>query len=108
VISPQVTGWISLPAVGYGTAPTLDGKWLLVTTQTANQVAVVDLAKMTVDRTIPVGKDPVQILLRPDGQVAYVSCSGDGKVAAINLASWKVEKQIETGPTDALAWGARQ
>ena len=97
-----------MPAVGYGTAPTLDGKWLLVTMQTANQVAVVDLAQMKVDRTIPVGADPVQILVRPDRPIAYVSCSGDGKVAAINLQTWKVEKQIETGPgADGLAWVAR-
>ena len=81
----EVSRWISLPAVGYGTAPTLDGKWLLVTMQTANQVAVVDLAQMKVDRTIPVGADPVQILVRPDRPIAYVSCSGDGKVAALNL-----------------------
>ena len=46
-------------------APTLDGKWLLVTMQTANQVAVVDLAQMKVARTIPVAADPVQILARP-------------------------------------------
>jgi hypothetical protein len=31
----EVSIWIDLPAVGYGTAPTLDGKWLLVTMKTA-------------------------------------------------------------------------
>ncbi len=47
--------------------------------------------------------DPVQILVRPG--VAYVSCTGDGKVAVLNLESWKVEKLIETGPgADGLAW----
>jgi DNA-binding beta-propeller fold protein YncE len=70
-----------------------------------SQVAVVDLALMKVDRTIPVGKTPVQILVRPDRPVAYVSCSGDGKVAVLNLESWKAEKMIETGPgADGLAW----
>jgi DNA-binding beta-propeller fold protein YncE len=58
-----------------------------------------------VDRTIPVGADPVQILVRPDGRVAYVSCSGEGKVAVLNLETWKVEKMIQTGPgADGLAW----
>lgn len=103
----EVSNWIDLPAVGYGTAATLDGKWLLVTMQTANQVGVVDLSQMKMAPTIPVAADPVQILARPD--VAYVSCTGDGKVAVLNLENWKVEKLIETGPgADGLAWVERQ
>ena len=66
--SNEISSWIDLPAVGYGTASTLDGKWLLVTMQTANQVAVVDLSQMKVVRTVPVGADPVQILARPIGR----------------------------------------
>ena len=105
----EVSNWITLPAVGYGTTPTPDGKWLLVSMQSANAVAVVDLAQMKVVRTVPVGADPVQILVRHDRPVAYVSCSGDGKVAVLNLADWKVEKQIETGPgADGLAWVERK
>ena len=103
----EVSNWIDLPAVGYGTAATLEGKWLLVTMQTANQVGVVDLSQMKMAPTIPVAADPVQILARPD--VAYVSCTGDGKVAVLNLENWKVEKLIETGPgADGLAWVERQ
>jgi YVTN family beta-propeller protein len=101
----EISGWIKLPVVGYGTAPTQDGKWLLATMQTTNQVAVVDLAQMQVSRTIPVAADPVQILVCPDRPAAYVSCTGDGRVAAINLETWRVEKLIETGPgADGLAW----
>ena len=69
----KVSSWIDLPAVGYGTASTLDGKWLLVTMQTANQVTVVDLSQMKVVRAVQVGADPVQILVRP--VLAYVSCT---------------------------------
>ena len=102
----EVSNWIALPAVAYGTAPTLDGKWLLVTMQSANQVAVVDLSQMKVVRTVPVAADPVQILVRPG--VAYVSCMADGKVAVLNLESWKVDKLIATGPgADGLAWVER-
>lgn len=103
----EVANWIALPAMGYGTALTLDGKWLLVTMQSVNQVAVVDLSQMKVARTISVATSPVQILVRP--AVAYVSCTGDGKVAVINLESWKVEKLIATGPgADGLAWAERK
>ena len=105
--SNEVTNWITLPAIGYGTTPTPDGRWLLVSMQSANAVAVVDLAQMKVVRTVPVGADPVQILARHER--AYVSCSGDGKVAVLNLADWKVEKQIATGPgADGLAWVERK
>jgi len=80
-----------------------------VSLQSANAVAVVDLAQMKVVRTIAVGADPVQIMVRHDRPVAYVSCSGDGKVAVLNLDDWKVEKQIETGPgADGLAWVERK
>ena len=33
--------------------------------QTANQIAVVDISQMKVVRTVQVGADPVQILVRP-------------------------------------------
>jgi YVTN family beta-propeller protein len=103
----EVSSWIDVPAVGYGTATTLDGKWLLVTMQTANQVAVVDLSQMKVVRTVPVGADPVQILVRPG--LAYVSCLADGKVAVLNLENWKVEKLIATAAgADGLAWAERK
>src|SRR6185369_2847291 len=61
--SNEVTNWITLPAIGYGTTPTPDGKWLLVSMQSANAVAAVDLAQMKVVHTVPVGADPVQILV---------------------------------------------
>ena len=41
----------------------------------ANQLAVVDLASLKVVRTVDVPDDPVKVLARPDGKVAYVSCS---------------------------------
>jgi YVTN family beta-propeller protein len=103
----EISSWIDLPAIAYGTAATLDGKWLLVTLQTANQVAVVDLSQMKVARTVPVGADPVQILVRPG--TAYVSCTKDGNVAVLNLENWKVEEMIATGPgADGLAWVERK
>ena len=56
-----------------------------------NQVVVVDLRDMRVarGRSIAVPQGPQEILVRPDGRVAYVSCAGDGKVAAIDLEQWE-------------------
>jgi YVTN family beta-propeller protein len=101
----KVKTWVALSALAYGTAPTLDGKWLLVTLPAAGQVAVVDLNSMQVVRTVDVPKSPQEILVRPDDEVAYVSCHESRKVAAINLKTWKADKIIEAGPmADGLAW----
>jgi DNA-binding beta-propeller fold protein YncE len=96
---------VPLPGTGYGTAPTPDGRFLLVAVPPTNQVAVVDLTSMKVARTIDVPATPQEILIRPDGKVAYVSCNTSGQVAAIDLAQWKVKNLITAGKdADGLAW----
>jgi DNA-binding beta-propeller fold protein YncE len=105
----EVTQWIALPSNGYGTAPTPDGHWLLVTLPKLNQIAVVDLLQMKMARTIDVPAHPVQILMRPDRSLAYVSCSGAGEVAVVDLKNWQVVRTIAAGPgADGLAWANRQ
>jgi len=43
--------------------------------------------------------------MRPDGQVAYVSCDASHKIAVIRTSNWTVEKLIDAGPgADGLAW----
>ncbi len=67
-------------------------------------VAIVDLATLKVTRTIHLPGAPQEILVRPDGRLAYVSCI-DHKVAALDLASWTVAALIEAGKgADGLAW----
>jgi len=105
--SNKLSGWIPLPAIGYGTAPTHDGRWLLVALRATHQVAVVDLKSSKIVRTIDVPDTPTEILVRPDGKLAYVSCGS--KVAAIDLtndmAGWKVASLIQAGQAaDGLAW----
>jgi DNA-binding beta-propeller fold protein YncE len=116
----KIKTWIALPALGYGAAATIDGHWLLIATQ-ANEpgksnVAVIDLATLTVARSIPVPGLPQEILVSPDGKSAYVSCmvtvkAGNdpekhiGQVAVIDLAQWKVKSLITAGAgADGLAW----
>ncbi len=101
----KVKTWVPLPGLGYGTAATPDGHWLLVAVPSTNQVAVVDLGSMQVGRRIDVANSPQEILIRPDGKVAYVSCAASGKVAAIDLTQWTVQKLIDAGKfADGLAW----
>jgi DNA-binding beta-propeller fold protein YncE len=94
--------------VGYGTAPTKDGRWLLVAMQSIGKVAVVDLSTLKVARTIDVPPAPGEILVRPDGMVAYVSCPPSHQVAAIDLSQWKVQALIDAGKgADGLAWAGK-
>jgi DNA-binding beta-propeller fold protein YncE len=68
-------------------------------------VAVIDLDSMKVARTLDVPKAPQEVLVRPDGAQAYVSCDASRQVAVIDTKSWKVERPIATGHgTDGLAW----
>jgi DNA-binding beta-propeller fold protein YncE len=104
----SVKTWVDLPDTGYGAAATRDGRWLLVAIPGKDEVAVIDLDKLQLARTILVGKDPQEILIRPDAPTAYVSCKGSGQVAAINLATWKMEKLMDAGHgADGLGWAAR-
>ena len=48
---------------------------------------------------------PQEVLIQPGAAVAYVSCMGVGKVAAIDLKSWDVVRVIDAGSgADGLAW----
>lgn len=103
--SDAVEHWVDLPGVGYGTAPTPDGRWLVVALPDLHEVAVVDLQALRVVRTIGVPASPQEVLVRPDGKVAYVSCDASGKVAAIRTSDWTVEAVIDAGKAaDGLAW----
>jgi len=102
----KVKKWVELPGTGYGTASTKDGRWLLVAVPPANKVAVVDLKKLEVVRSIDVPAAPQEVLVRPDDKVAYVSCDKSHQVAALNLADWSVSL-IDAGKgTDGLAWAS--
>lgn len=101
----KVRGWIDLPALGYGTASTMDGHYLLVGSEAVKQVMVVDLKTNKVVHTIDTPGFPTEILVRPNGKVAYASCGSSHNVAEIDLSQWKIDKLIAAGDgADGLAW----
>jgi DNA-binding beta-propeller fold protein YncE len=103
----KIKTWVPLPAIGYGSSPTPDGRFLLLALPKANKLAVIDLASLKVVRTVDVPEHPVKVLARPDGKVAYVSCSGSKQVAVVDLSQWKVDSLIDAGKgVDGLAWAA--
>ncbi|HEY6332126.1 MAG TPA: cytochrome D1 domain-containing protein [Blastocatellia bacterium] len=103
----QIKTWIDMPGTGYGSAPTPDGRWLVIALPAVNKVGIIDLTEMKTAAAIDVPKSPQEVLVRPDGRVAYVSCDASHEVAAINLKDRKVERLIEVGKgADGLAWAS--
>jgi YVTN family beta-propeller protein len=98
-----------LEGIAYGTAPTPDGRFLLITLPDQDKIAVFDIKAMQVVRSVTVGKYPQEVLVTPDGKTAYVSCEKSNQVAEINLENWTLTRLIATGKaTDGLAWAAGQ
>jgi hypothetical protein len=94
-----------LPNVAYASAPTPDGRWLLAVSLAANRLHVVDLQTLKVVRSLDVPERSSEILIRPGGEIAYVSGTGAGKIAVLDLRSWKMQQSIDLTPgVDGLAW----
>ena len=82
-----------------------DGRWILVAMQSTSQVAVVNLQTLQVVRTIAVPPAPHEIFISPENNLAYVSCTKSGKIAAISLYDWSIKKVIDAGNrVDGLGW----
>jgi YVTN family beta-propeller protein len=103
----RLRGWLPLPAVGYGSVFTKDGQWLLVTMPGAGELAVVDWKTQEVRHVISVGPRPQEVILRPDGKVAYVSCFGGRQAVAVDVGTWTVTERMDSGEkADGMAWAA--
>lgn len=100
----KIKSWVPLPGLGYGSATTPDGRWLVIALPLIHQVGVIDLKAMKVAHTIDLQTRPQEVLVSPDNKVVYVSCDQSGKVAVINVADWTVKSIIDAGPgADGLA-----
>ena len=100
-----VARWVALPSPGYGASATRDGRHLVIALPGASAVGVIDLSTMALVKTVPTPASPQETLIRPDGQIVYVSCDVPGKVAAIRTSDWTVEAIIDAGRhADGLAW----
>jgi YVTN family beta-propeller protein len=100
-----VSRWIDLPCVAYASAPTPDGKWLLVACMANHQLLAIDTATLKIAKTFDLPESPSEILVTPDGAVAFVSCVSAGKIAMLDLRAWQLQQPIILTPgVDGLAW----
>src|SRR5437899_7649083 len=102
----KIVDWIAVPTPVYASEPTPDGQRLLALNRT-DALYVIDLQSLKVVRTLKIPQGASDILIRPGGDVAYISGTGAGKIDVLKLHSWELEKPIELTPgVDGLAWAA--
>ena len=99
---------------------TPDGRRALVSCAASDDVAVFDTATRAEVARIPMpgapGEEggpplaatPVGLLVDPTNRFAFVACTNAKKIAVIDLATWQVRSEIETGNVpDGMAWAYR-
>lgn len=102
----KIVDWIAVPTPVYASEPAPDGRWLLALNRT-DALYVIDLQSLKVARMLKISQGASEILIRPGGDVAYISGTGAGRIDVLNLHSRELEKPIDLTPgVDGLAWAA--
>jgi YVTN family beta-propeller protein len=100
----KISSWISVPSTVYSSQPTPDGKTLIANAP-SGKLFVIALDKMQVKETYDIPPALGEVLLSPDGQIAYVSCPAAGTIEVLNLQTHKLEEPFKlTKGVDGLAW----
>ena len=100
----KMANWIEVPSSVYASEPTPDGRWL-VTLDRNSHAYVIDLESMKVAQILKISGGASEILIRPGGDVAYLSGTGAGKIDVLDLHTWELQKPIELTPgADGMSW----
>jgi len=88
---------------------TPDGKHVFISTLSGPDVVVFDAVTRKEIKRIPVGHGAAGIQMQPDNSRAFVACTPDNYVVAIDLKSLQVTAHIDAGPEpDGMAWAGRR
>lgn len=102
----KIASWIEVPSVVYASEPTPDGRWLVTLTR-SSALYVIDLQSLQVARALKIADGASEILVRPGGEVAYLSGTSAGKIEVLDLHTWELQKPIELTPgVDGMSWVA--
>jgi YVTN family beta-propeller protein len=102
----RIANWIEVPTPVYASEPTADGRWL-VTLDRSSHAYVIDLQSMKVAHALKISDGASEVLIRPGGDVAYLSGTGAGKIDVLDLHTWELQKPIELTPgVDGMWWVA--
>jgi len=87
---------------------TPDGKHVFVSTLSGPDVVVFDAVTRKEIKRIPVGHGAAGIQMQPDNSRAFVACTPDNYVVAIDLKSLQVTAHVDAGPEpDGMAWAGQ-
>lgn len=90
----KVVKEVELPAEGYTTLVTPDGRTVLVSLWGGARVLLFDAATLEARGEIPVGEHPNAMALSPDGGRLFVACANTNAVWAADLAARAAKEQI--------------
>ena len=100
----KVATWISLPSTVYASVPTSDGHTLLAASP-SGKLFVIDLTTSRITNSLDIPPATGELLLRPDGKFAFVSCPQAGVIEVFDVPGNKLLQPIELTPgVDGLAW----
>jgi DNA-binding beta-propeller fold protein YncE len=100
----KIANWITLPQVVYASTPTPDGKHLLAVSPTGKLFSI-DVAAMKLDNSFDIPDGGNVVMITPDNKTAYISCRTSGKIAVLDLATWKMKETMTLTPgVDGMAW----
>jgi YVTN family beta-propeller protein len=68
-----------------------------ITNLRSNTVSVINPSTNTVVATVPVGRDPAETVLTPNGTTAYVLNTGAGTVSVVNTSTNSVKATLRVG-----------
>ncbi|KQQ94665.1 hypothetical protein ASF62_11415 [Leifsonia sp. Leaf325] len=101
----ELTAWIDLPSIGFGTAVSADGSHLVVALRSASEIAVIDRRAGEIVHRIPTPDHPQAIVLHPDGIRAYSACDVDDSVVEVDIDGGRLLRRMATGrKPDGIAW----
>ena len=101
---------IAVAGVSIAAAQSLPAGRLLVLLRNASALAIVDAASGNVLGRVPVGRDPHEVAVTPDGTTAFVASPGVG-ISMIDVRTMKEIRRIDPGtgsaPHDVLYTGGK-
>jgi len=102
---------VALATIASGAASqTSSAARLLVLLRNASALAIVDPASGKVLGRVPVGKDPHEVAVTPDGKTAFVASTSEG-ISVIDVPAMKELRRVDTGtlsaPHDVLYAGGK-
>jgi YVTN family beta-propeller protein len=76
---------------------TQDGKTLFTANQVVDEIGVLDALTGAIKWSLPVGRNPSEVLSTTDGKIAYVSLRNDTKVQVVDLERQAIVSEIVVG-----------